>query len=415
MKKVIIEGVPSTERVTNIWHLGGLPAAMRAVLKFKGVEEKYLDDDIFAAITGQPFRFWSSPHWEACLALTQEEPFGVVIAKVLGFDYNWHPGGDGGANWKDLVEHKKTLDKKVVEAAWKELVREIEAGHPVILFGGAPEVDPKAGPVIVTGYDAQHQLIYFVPVADWRPAPKWDDADPECKDGIREQGYRARRRPDETNWVGDRFAPGPTCAMGGSTISFFAFRKRTHRPTEHEVAIAIIKRAVDFGRGKLREDFRTWIRPGLVAFDFLAEGLEQEGEQFEYEGFKRSWTEIAKYHWWYAMDCFGGSGHFRKAASAFLRRCADGFGGFSAEQTRHIQTATKSYDESDAHMGAFWGLFESVGPLGDYENDIQTTTKALSSKELRKQAVDVIRKIRQAEENAISSLETVLELENKTE
>lgn len=402
----VIEGVPSEEIVTSTWYLDGLPAAMRAALKFKGVEEKYLDDVVFAAITGQPFRFWFSPYWSSCLAYTYEDPLGVVVAEVLGFDYNWHPGGDGGANWEELAERKNTLDKKVVAAAWEELVREIEAGNPVIMFGGEPKVEPKAGPVIVTGYDAQRQLIYFVPASDWRPAPKWDDADPECKNGIKEQDYRARKRPDETNWVGTGYAPGQ--GMGGATISFFAFRKRTHKPTEHEVATAIIKRAIGFARGKLRDNLRPDRRPGLEAFELLIQCLDQDGEQFEYEDRKMLWTAIGKEHWWYAMDCFGGAGHFRKAASAFLRRCADGFGSFSTEQKKHIGLAAKYYDESDAHMGTFWNLFESVGLLGDYENDKQTVAKALSSRECRKQATHIVREIWQAEENAISALEKVL-------
>ena len=152
---------------------------MRAVLTFKGVEEKYLDDDVFAAIAGQPFRFWFSHDWSSCLAYTHEEALGVVVADTLGFNCNWHPGGDGGADWEDLLEGRRTLDKRAVELAWKALVREIECGNPVILFGGAPDVDPKAGPVIVTGCDQERDLIYFVPHTDWRPAPEWDDGDPD--------------------------------------------------------------------------------------------------------------------------------------------------------------------------------------------------------------------------------------------
>ena len=115
------------------------------------------------------------------------------------------------------------------------------------------------------------------------------------------------------------------------------------------------------------------------------------------------------------MDCFGGREHFRTTASVFLRRCAEGFRSFSDKQRKHLESAAQSYDESDAHMGAFWDLFKSVGPLGDYENEIQTTTKALCSWELRKRVATIVRGIRQAEENAISSLEEVLALEIKAE
>jgi len=406
--RVWLEGVPPTELLGNMFHLDGFPAAMRSVLKYKGVEDKYMDDDIFAAITGQPFRFWFSPDWASCLGYTHEEPLGVVVAKVLGFEYNWHAGSDR-TNIDDLVEHKKALNRDAVAMAWQELVREIEAGNPVILFGGDTIVDPKAGPVIVTGYDTQRQLIYFVPTADWRLAPKWDDADKDCKEGIKELGYRGRKRPDETNWIGNGFAPGQ--GMGGAKVSFFAFRGRARRPTEHEVAIAVIKRAVDFARGKLIDDLRKSRRPGLEAFDLLAQCLDQDVEQFEYEGRKRPWTEIGREDWWYAMECLGGP-TFRKAASAFLRRCAEGFGDFSGEQRKVINAAAESYDGSNTNMIAFWNLFELVGPIEEYEDRTQTTGKALSSREIRKQAAKIIRDIRRNEENAISSLGGVLALEN---
>ena len=67
-EKVWIEGVLAEEMVRGTFHLDGFPAAMRAVLKFKGVDDKYLSDDTFAAITGQPFRFWFAPDWASCLA-----------------------------------------------------------------------------------------------------------------------------------------------------------------------------------------------------------------------------------------------------------------------------------------------------------------------------------------------------------
>lgn len=301
---------------------------------------------------------------------------------------------------------KKTLDRNVVQAVWQEVVREIEAGNPVIVFGGHPGVDPKAGPAIVTGYDGQRDLIFFVPGTDWGVAPEWDDADPECQNGIKEEGYRARRRPDETNWVGSGFAPGQ--GMGGATICFFVFRERSHTPTEHEVAIAVIKRAVDFARGRYRDDLRPGRRLGLEAFDLLAQCLDQDGEEFEYEGRSMSWTAIGEGHWWYAIDCFGGPGHFCRTASAFLRRCADDFGSFADEEKKHLEAADEFYDESDRHIGAFWRLFESVGPLGECESEVQTVAKALSSPETRKEGADIARKVRQAEENATSAFEKVL-------
>lgn len=50
--KVWIEGVPPRERVTSVFGLDGLPPTLRAVLEFKGLDERYLDDVIFGAITG---------------------------------------------------------------------------------------------------------------------------------------------------------------------------------------------------------------------------------------------------------------------------------------------------------------------------------------------------------------------------
>jgi len=407
--KVWIEGVPAEVMVRGTFHLDGLPAAMRAVLKFKGVDEKYLSDDVFAAITGQPFRFWFAPDWASCLAYTFEEPVPVIVAEVLGFDYTWHRGGDGGADWEDLYEGKRTLDRDVVAAAWQELVGQLDVGNPVILFGGEPEVNPKASPVVVTGYDSGHGLIYFLPHSHYTPAPKWNDADPQCEAGIKEQGYRARRRPDETNWVGNGFAPGQ--GMGGATICFFAFGKRTRRPTEHQVATAVIGRAVRLGRGRLRDDRRPYRRSGLEAFDLLIECLDQDGEQFEYEGRRVPWAQIGKGHWEYAMGCFAYGG-FRKAARGFLRRCADGFGDFTGEQAGHLRAAASAYDESGRHMDALLALFESVGPAGGDEEDPPQDgfAKALSSPDFRKQAADIIRQVRQAEDNALSSLEEVLAL-----
>ncbi len=408
-EKVWIEGVLAEEMVRGTFHLDGLPAAMRAVLKSKGVDEKYLSDDTFAAITGQPFRFWFAPDWASCLAYTFEEPVPVIVADVLGFDYTWHPGGASGAGWEDLYERRKTLDRDVVRAAWEEVLGEVDAGNPVVLFGGEPEVDPKAGPVVVSGYDGERQLIYFLPHSHYTPAPKWDDAQPECKAGIKEEGYRARPWPDETNWVGSGFAPGQ--GMGGASTCFFAFGERTRTPTEKEVVTAVIRRAVGLGRGRLRDDQRPDRRSGLEAFDLLIECLDQDGEQFEYEGRRMPWAQIGKGHWWYAMGCFAYGG-FRKAASGFLRRCADGFGDFTDEQEGHLKSAAESYDESRRHMDAFMDLFESVGPAGGDEEDPSQDglAKALSSRDFRKQAADIIRQIRQAEENAISSLEEVLAL-----
>jgi len=111
------------------------------------------------------------------------------------------------------------------------------------------------------------------------------------------------------------------------------------------------------------------------------------------------------------MECLGGP-TFRKAAAAFLRRCALGFGGFSGEQREAIEAAAKGYDRSNANMMAFWDLFASVGTIEEYEGRVQTIGQALSSREIRKKAANIVREIRLNEEYAISSLEEVLALEN---
>jgi len=76
-----------------------------------------------------------------------------------------------------------------------------------------------------------------------------------------------------------------------------------------------------------------------------------------------------------------------------------------------IKAAAEIYDGSNTNMIAFWNIFESVGPIKEYEDRMQTTGKALSSREIRKQAAKIIRDIRRDEENAISFLEDVLALE----
>lgn len=390
--KVWIEDVPPEEPVGGIWHFDGCPAALRAMLKYKGIGRKYLDDTVFAAILGQPFRFWFSADWASCLAYTHEVPLGVLAAQALGLDCHWYPGGRG-------------LDDDSAAAAWRELKIEIDAGNPVLLFGGAPDGDPKAGPVVVTGYDEGQGLVYFVPHSDWQPAPRWSDADPECKAGIKAQGYRARKRPDGTTWIGSGFAPGQ--GMGGANTCFFAFRERLRTPSEQEIAAAVMRHAVAFGRGKLRDAFRPHRKPGLEAFDLLAKCLDQDGDEFVSQDHRMPWAKVGETDWWYSMEGIGWP-EYRKTAAAFFGRCAADFGGFVDPQKSHLLSASKCYEESAKQLEAFRRLFESVGPLESTEDHERTLGKALVSREFRKKAADVVRGIRKAEENALLALEKAL-------
>ncbi|MGD0093415.1 MAG: hypothetical protein ABSE73_26175 [Planctomycetota bacterium] len=387
-----IEGVPKEEVVEGIWHFDGCPAALRAMLKFKGVADKYLENTVLAAIIGQPFRFWFSPDWASCLAYTFEAPLGVLAAQVLGLDYKWHPG-------------VRDLDAAAAAAAWQGLKAELDAGNPVLLCGGEPVADPKAGPVVVTGYDEAKGLIFFLPPSDWQPPARWSDTNLECRDGLKEQGYRARKRPDETNWVGNGFAPGQ--GMGGAYASFFAFRERLYTPTDKEVATAVFRHAVALGRGHLQDAQRPWRKPGLEAFDLLAQCLGQEGQEFVWQGKRMPWVKVGETDWWFAMQGLGWP-EYRKTAAAFADRCAEDFGSFDDTQKTHIRAAAQAYKESAGHLAALWRLFEAAGPLESEEEHEATVGKALVSRGFRRKAAELVRATRQAEERALNALEQAL-------
>ncbi len=392
--KVWIEGVPAEKEVKGIWHFDGTPGSLRAILKFKGVEAKYLDDTIFAAIMGQPFRFWFSEDFASCLAYTHEAPLGVIAAETLGFDYVWHAGGYGGVKGDDINAGKAVLPKESVEKAWAEVKGLLASGNPVVVFGGAPSPDLKAGPSVVVGYDEVKGLAYFLPHVTWKPYPPWEDSDAECKAGIKECGYRARRRPDERTWIGSGFAPGQ--GMGGAAVCFFAFKDRVRTPTEQEVAVAILRRAIAIGRGDAFDTLRPDRKGGLKALDLLAATLRPD---------KR--IQRRDPDWWFAMEGLAWP-KYRQTATVFLSRCATDFGGFSDAQKVHLQSAARFSEESAVQFDALWKLFLSVGPLEEYEERVKTVETALSSSDFRAKAVEVIRQIRVAEESTIAEIEKAM-------
>jgi len=398
--RVWIEGVPPERRVEGMWHFDGLPASLRAALEFRGVEAKYLDNTVFAAITGQPFRFWFADDFASCLAYTHEDPQGVIVAETLGLDYTWCDHGAATQGGRVLGDAPKD-QKGRAEIAWQWMKDELDSGNPVVLFGGETPRSETASPVVVTGYDAAEGTVFFVPHVAWRPAPQWSDDDPECREGLRDQGYRGRPRPDVTTWRGNGFAPDH--GQGGAGYCFFAFRDRQRDVTEREVAVAVLERAVGLGRGKLIDQKRKYRKSGLVAFDALIKSLGND--EIRFFGRTRPWSELGD--WWFAMDNLT-EGGFRKAASAFVRKCADGFGGFSAVAKGHLAAAAEAYDESRNHMAQFMGLFEEAAPRDEEEKWIRAAGEALGSREFRAKAADIVRRIRKAEEKAIDEIEEAL-------
>lgn len=300
----------------------------------------------------------------------------------------------GGVKGGDIAAGKAALSREAVEEAWAEVKGLLAAGNPVVVFGGSPTPDQKAGPSVVVGYDEGHGLIYFVPHAAWEPAPRWNDADPECVAGIKEYGYRARKRPDETNWIGSGFAPGQ--GMGGAAICFFAFKDRARTPSEQKVAVAVLRRAIASGRGEGRDEARPERQGGLEAFDLLASTLDQD-------------TEIVRRDpdWWFAMEGLAWP-PYRKTAAAFISRCATDFGSFSPVQKAHLRSAARSYEQSAAQFDELWKLFRSVGPLDEYDDRVKTVSQALSSRQFRTTAAGVVRRIRAAEESGIAEIESAL-------
>jgi hypothetical protein len=401
-----IIGVPPERPLAHIWHLDGLLAALRAMLSYHGVEQHYLEDDILAAISGQAFRFWASPLWEECLAYTQEEG-PALLARVLGFDYVWRQGRDGGAGWRELIKGQDTLDHAVAAGAWRELQREIDAGHPVLLFGADPAIDPKAGPCVVTGYDDTGEQIYFLPHSDWRPAPAWDAADPECEAGIAAKGYRARARPDETNWVGMQYAPVPRCAMGESSLSFFAFRRRQRIVSEHQLVLSALERGMRLGRGELFDPYRPHIRSGLPALELMAHCLAQGGESYEWYGRRQRWDQIGD--WLYALEGLIGPG-YRRAASVFMARCVDGLGRLTPAGRALADQAVAAYAEAGRAMAAFSRGFAEVGPLDGAEERIETLRRAFGSYAYRRRAAAQLEAVWHAEAQAVSHLTQIVDI-----
>jgi hypothetical protein len=278
---VWIEGVPAERRVEGMWHMDGLPASLRAALAFKGVEAKYLDDTLFGAITGEPFRFWFADDFASCLAYTYEEPVGVIVAEALGYDYTWC---DHGA-----ITRSGAASERVTNAAdaWQKVREELDAGHPVVLFGGSTPPEETALPVLVTGYDSEREAVYFVPHTGWRPAPEWSDEDPQCRDGMKDQGYRSRPQPNQTNWHGNGFAPNH--GQGGAAVCFFAFGDRRRAVTERDVATAVLRRAVALGRGRLIDEQRDYRQSGLwIATRYTTSGAPDRGPNSETGGLP--WT-----------------------------------------------------------------------------------------------------------------------------
>jgi RNA polymerase sigma factor (sigma-70 family) len=393
-ERMWIEGVPPERPVEGIWHFDGSPASLRAALEFKGVEAKYLDDTVFAAILGQPFRFWFSRDFASCLAYTHEEQLGVIAADTLGFDHVWHQGGYGKTSWEAILSRDGALDGQGVKDAWAGVKRELDSGNPVIVFGGSAKPDPKAAPLVVTGYDDERDLMFFVPQSTWNPAPAWDEADAECAQGIAHQGYRARKRPNTKTWIGSGFAPAQ--GMGGAAASFFAFGDRVRNPSEHEVAVSVLRRAVAIGRGEVFDNTRPNRKGGLKAFDLLAATLEGEGEIVRGDP-----------DWWYAMEGLAWP-PFRKTAAAFVSRCATDFGAFNDAQKVDLLAAAQSYEKSAAQFDALWQFFLSVGPLEEYDERVKTVATVLASRDLRTKAAGIVRRIRAAEEEAIAEIEKAL-------
>lgn len=390
--RVWIERVPEERRVEGIWHMDGLPASLRSALEYRGAEEKYLDDTVFAALTGQPFRFWFSSDWASCLAYTFEAPVGVIVAEALGYDYAWY--WEGGAR-----PDPREQDRELIEKLWEVLKGQIDGGNPVILFGGEEPPDEKADPVLVTGYDTHRSLVFFVPHVTWRPAPVRDESSQECREGIGSEQYRARRRPDETNWFGNSFANGG--GMGAASGCLFALRNRKRAPSEREVVLAVLRRAVGLGRGTLYDAREPQRKSGLEAFDLLIQCLEDDARDEAY------WRRVGEGDWWFAMECLTAGG-FRKAASAFLRKCADGFGELNDEARSHLADAADAYQESGANMGKFIALLETVGSLADYDGRTRTVAQALATPHLRRQAADLMRNVRAAEQLAADEMEKAL-------
>ena len=400
---VYLRDVPMRKgEVKSVFHYDGYPDVLRTMLEYKGVEDKYLDDAIFGAITGLGFRFWFSPDWASCLAYTFEQQTGIVVAEILGFDCGWHRGVNGG-DIRDMLLHKKALDESKASTAWEGVKDEIEQGHPVAVFGD-DITDPKAGPILVVGFSRKSDLMYFVPGSAWGEAPKWDDRNPKCRNGIKEYGYWAQERPNRNTWVGMGYAPGQ--GMGGSALSYFCIKDRKSVPSENEIAMKILGRMVRFLSGDLKDALRPDRKPGLEAYKLLSEALAQDSESYQYNGKSLPWSKVGDTEWWYAMDCFGRGGFYRKGVCDFLERIKDGFGDLADAQKEQVSRAKELFEESDGHMERFWQHFEKHGPtdITDMPSATRTVNSVMSDGASRKEAADIIQRIHDCEQNAVSCL-----------
>ena len=284
--RLYISGLPQQRAVTGIWPMCGFPACLRAILEFKGVARRYLDDVVFASITGQPFRFWFARDWGSCLPHTYEQHVGIITADALGFACNLHEGSGGSSD-------VGARDPAAVAQVWQALTAEIDAGNPAVIFGGETPARQTAIPAVITGYDNEAGLMYLLPHA---AGPRWRDDDPECQAGIPEARYRARPIPDESNWFGTGFGPDHT--LGAAGTSFFALGERIRPTDEREVAVKVLQRAAGLSMGRVRDDLRSYRCCGREAYDLLIQCLLQGDDgSVSLDGRKRSWEETGRSGW----------------------------------------------------------------------------------------------------------------------
>lgn len=400
---VWIEGVPTERPLKTAWHFDGCLSALRSMLKFHGTEDIYLKDDVLAPLSGQPYRFWFDGHWASCLAYTHEAPLCTILADILGFKYVWHPGLIRGAK-----TDRKSYSSKNAEMAWEKMIDNIDKGYPVLQFGGDPGGDVKAPPVVVTGYDKERGMIFYLPHALWVPAPKWDSNNINCQQGLEKQGYFGRPKPTARTWVGSGFADGQ--GMGDATICFFVLQNRRRRPPEREVALSALRRIVGLCSGKLIDKTRPWRKGGLNALNLFKECLQQPGEEYAFGKLRMPWNKIGDTDWWYAMEGLAYPPH-RRVGAKFIAKCADGFGGFPRSSADLLHEAARHYDKSARGFAQLWKHFEAVGPLEEYEDHVNTVNGAFSSHEFRKDAAHIVGTIIEAEERGIAALQNVLKID----
>jgi len=393
--RLYIAGVPQEHIVGGIWPMCGFPTCLRAILEFKGVARKYLDDVVFGAITGQPFRFWFARDWGSCLPHTYEQHVGTIAAEVLGFDHHLHEGSGGSMD-------AAARDPEAVARVWRALAAEIDKGNPAVIFGGETPPRQTAVPVVITGYDEQAGLVFFLPRV---PGPRWRDDDPECQAGIQEERYRARPIPDESNWFGTGFGPDHT--LGAAGTSFFAFGERIGAVDDRGVAVKVLQRAVALSMGRVRDELRSYRCCGREAYDLLIQCLGHDDDgNVGLDGRKRSWEETGQSGW---VDAMGDMAQpeFRRSAAAFVSRCAEGFGRFPKEAAARLAASAANYRESAEHLAALWEILR-LPPNSDDEAKTEVQIRALTSSATRAKLAKVFRLIRDAEVNGAAEIEAAL-------